>query len=79
MTIRCGVLLLSVAVLLAACAAPGPSPEPDSTCAQPRSSDEKKDGGLGGTGNAPDTCAHSQFEPDPGRKFQQGSGGWLPF
>jgi len=59
MTMRSGLILLSLAALLAACAVPNPRPAPEPACAQPPASDDEKDGGLGGTGNAPDPCAQT--------------------
>lgn len=52
-------IVAALPVLLAACAAPtgyAPvTPEPPPACARP-SADGGKDGGLGGTGNAPFSC-----------------------
>jgi len=57
MTLRLAALLTALAALLAACAAPEPPRAPVPDCARPADKEQPKDGGLGGTGNAPDPCA----------------------
>ena len=56
---RCFLIFAALSALLSACASSGSLPEPPATpetgCAQ-SSADGEKDGGLGGTGNAPDPC-----------------------
>jgi hypothetical protein len=50
-------MLLVLSALLGACASTPPVPVPKPACTQPPATDGAKDGGLGGTGNAPDPCA----------------------
>ncbi len=53
MTLRALSVILALGALLSACAAEPPPPEPAPACAI---EDPKKDGGIGGTGQAPPPC-----------------------
>ena len=53
MTLRAVSATLALGALLSACAAEPPPPEPAPPCAV---EDPKKDGGIGGTGQAPPPC-----------------------
>ena len=55
MTKRRIVLLLIPVLLLGGCAAPIPGPEPE-PCQVPPEEGEEPDGGVGGTGYAPEGC-----------------------
>ncbi len=60
---RCFLNIAALSALLSACAATDyapVSPEPPAGCAR-SSADGEKDGGLGGTGNAPKPCEQERI------------------